>query len=84
MPSFYRTLAGAEIDLLLEIPAHGLWAFDIKRGLSAKPEKGFYIACGDLKPHRQFLVNSGRERYPIAPGLDAIGVTEMAGMLASL
>jgi predicted AAA+ superfamily ATPase len=84
MPSFYRTLAGAEIDLLLEIPGHGLWAFDIKRGLSAKPEKGFYIACEDLKPHRKFLVNSGRERYPLGRGLEAIGLTEMAGMLASL
>src|SRR5580704_3065677 len=84
MPSFYRTLAGAEIDLLLEIPGHGLWAFDIKRGLSAKPEKGFYIACEDLKPRRRFLVNSGRERYPIGPGLEAIGLAEMAGMLASL
>lgn len=84
MPSFYRTLAGAEIDLLLETPGHGLWAFDIKRGLSAKPEKGFHIACEDLKPHRQFLVNSGRERYPLGPGLEAIGLAEMAGMLASL
>lgn len=84
IPGFYRTAAGAEIDLLLEIPGHGLWAFDIKRGLSAKPEKGFYVACEDLKPQHRFLVNSGRGRHPISPGLDAIGLVEMAGMLASL
>jgi uncharacterized protein len=30
---FYRTAAGAEIDLLLQIPGGGLWAVDIKRGL---------------------------------------------------
>ena len=84
MASFYRTAAGAEIDLLLEIPGHGLWALEIKRGLSAKPEKGFYLACEDLKPNRQFLVNSGAERYPIGTGLEAIGLAEMAGMLANL
>jgi len=32
--SFYRTAAGAEIDLLLEIPSHGLWAIEIKRSLA--------------------------------------------------
>ncbi len=84
VPSFYRTAAGAEIDLVLEIPGHGLWALEIKRGLSAKPEKGFHIACEDLKPKRRFLVNSGSERYPIGPGLDAIGLVEMARMLAGL
>jgi uncharacterized protein len=84
IPSFYRTAAGAEIDLLLEIPGRGLWAFDIKRSLAAKPEKGFHLAVGDLKPDRRFLVNSGSERYPIAAGLDAIGLAEMASVLTHL
>jgi predicted AAA+ superfamily ATPase len=82
--SFYRTAAGAEIDLILEIPGHGLWALEIKRGLSAKPEKGFYLACKDLKPQQRFLVNSGSERYPIGSGLDAIGLTQMARILSDL
>jgi predicted AAA+ superfamily ATPase len=78
MRSFYRTAAGGEIDLVLEIPGHGRWAFDIKRSRSAKPEKGFYLAVQDLKPDRQFLVNSGSERYPMTDGLEAIGLAEMA------
>jgi predicted AAA+ superfamily ATPase len=84
IPGFYRTAAGAEIDLVLEIPGHGLWALEIKRSLSAKPAKGFYLACEDLKPQHRFLVNSGSERYPISPGLDAIGLVQMASILASL
>jgi uncharacterized protein len=84
IPSFYRTAAGAEIDLVLEAPGHGLWALEIKRGLSPRPEKGFHLACEDLKPDRKFLVNSGRDRYPIGHGPDAIGLVEMAGLLASL
>lgn len=84
IPSFYRTAAGAEIDLILEIPGHGMWALEIKRSLSAKPEKGFYLACEDLKPQHRFLVVSGNERYPINPGFDAIGLTDMARLLAAL
>jgi len=61
---FYRTSAGAEIDLVLEIPGHGVWAIDIKRGLSTKPEKGFHIACDDVKPARRLAVNGGTDRYP--------------------
>ena len=80
---FYRTAAGAEIDLLLEIPGHGLWAVDIKRGLSARPEKGFFIACEDLKPARRFVVNSGNERYPVAEGTEAIGLRDLASELAA-
>ena len=35
MASFYRTAAGAEIDLVLEMPGkRGLWAIEIKRSLS--------------------------------------------------
>jgi predicted AAA+ superfamily ATPase len=82
--SFYRTSAGAEIDLVLEIPGNGLWAIEIKRGLAARPEKGFHIACEDLKPARRFLVNAGEDRYPISKNLEAIGLKELATMLAAL
>jgi predicted AAA+ superfamily ATPase len=84
VPLFYRTGAGAEVDLLLEIPKHGLWAIEIKLGLSARPRKGFFIACDDLKPKRRFIVNSGTERNPINAETESIGVHELAGMLAAL
>jgi hypothetical protein len=83
-PLFYRTSAGAEVDLLLEIPKHGLWAIDIKRGLSARPEKGFFVACEDLKPARRFVVNSGSERRAVNKDTEAIGLHELAAMLGKL
>jgi uncharacterized protein len=82
--SFYRTAAGAEIDLVLEIPGQGLWAIEVKRSLSGRPEKGFYIACQDLKPAKQFVVNSGLEPYPIDANTVAIGVPALARMLLAL
>jgi hypothetical protein len=81
---FFRTAAGAGIDLLLEIPAHGLWAIEIKRSLSGRPGKGFYIACEDLRPDRRFVVNSDKGNYPIDSEITAIGVHELAEMLADL
>lgn len=84
IPSFYRTAAGAEIDLLLEIPGHGLWAIEIKGSLSGRPEKGFYIASEDLQPDRRFVVNAGLEEYPIDQGILAIGVSGLARLLRAL
>ena len=82
--SFYRTVAGAEIDLLLELPGGALWAIEIKRSLSARPEKGFHIACEDLKPDKRFVVNAGLEQYPVGAQTTAIGLPGIAKMLHAL
>jgi uncharacterized protein len=82
LASFYRTAAGAEIDLVLELPGRpGVWAIEIKRGLTASPGKGFHNARGDLRPARSFVVYAGEQRYPIAEGVEAIGLREMAAVL---
>lgn len=81
LANFYRTAAGAEIDLVLELPGGKLWAIEIKRGLTAKPRRGFHSAREDLKPDRSFVIYSGEERYPVAEDIEAIGLREMAEML---
>jgi predicted AAA+ superfamily ATPase len=84
-PAFYRTAAGAEIDLILELGGkNGLWAIEIKRALSARPTRGFYQAREDIAPHRSFVVHAGHERYPLGPGIEAIGILELARELAAL
>jgi len=83
--SFYRTAAGAEMDLVLELGGRqGMWAIEIKRGLTAKPERGFYHALDDLKPNRAFVVYSGNERYPLAQSVEAINLRAIAEELAAL
>lgn len=84
VPMFYRTAGGAEIDLVLEIPSHGLWAIEIKRGLSAKAGKGFFQACEDLKPNKRFIVNAGTDRWGIGEDMEAIGAMAMAEILGTL
>ena len=82
LASFYRTAAGAEIDLLLEMPNQELWAIEIKRGLAPKLERGFHQAREDLKPDRCFVVYSGDERYPRAEGVEVIGLEELCRAVA--
>ena len=63
---------------------HGLWAIEIKRGLTARPEKGFFLACEDLTPTRRFIVNSGAERRAVSADLEVIGLAELARILSAL
>ena len=81
--SFYRTATGAEIDLILELPGNHHWAIEIKRGLAPKLEKGFYIACEDLKPDRTFVVYFGTDRYPKGEGIEVTGLRQLAEELTS-
>jgi predicted AAA+ superfamily ATPase len=79
--SFYRTAAGAEIDLVLDMPGRGRWAIEIKRGLAARPEKGFHFACEEVRPDRRFIVYPGEGSYPASAEVEVIGVREIAEML---
>ena len=81
--AFYRTTAGAEIDLVLDLPGGERWAIEIKFGLAPSPGRGFHQAREDVRPNRTFVVYSGSERYPIAEDAEAIGVKELAAELAA-
>lgn len=82
--SFYRTAAGAEIDLLLTLPGDVLWAVEIKRGSAPKVGRGFHQACADLNPVKTFVVYGGKERFPLGSETEAIGLTELATQLCSV
>ena len=84
VPGFYRTSGGAEIDLLLELPGGERWAIEVKRSRAAKPARGFYEACEDLKPAKRFVVHAGLERYPISAEVEAIGLRELSDSLSYL
>jgi len=65
MPSFYRSSAGAEIDLLLTWPDGAHWAIEIKRSTTPKVERGFYNACDDIGPVKKWVVYPGTDTYPL-------------------
>lgn len=68
--NFYRSAAGAEIDLLLTLPGGALWAIEVKRSLAPTLERGFYQACADLNPQRRIVIYPGSESYPLREGIE--------------
>ena len=85
LASFYRTAAGAEIDLVLELPGRTApWAIEIKHSLAPRPTRGFHNALEDLQPEKAFVVYAGAERYPMSREVEVIGVREMAEVLSGL
>lgn len=79
--SFYRTSAGAEIDLVLEMPAGKIWAIEIKSGIRAKPGKGFYNAIEDIGSDRNFIVYAGKDTYPIAKNIEVIPLPDIMQLI---
>ena len=49
----------------------------LARGL----RRGFHLASEDIQPTRAFVVHAGDDRYPVAQGVEGIGVRELAEAL---
>lgn len=80
---YYRTSAGAEIDLVIEYGARKKIAIEIKKSLSPKVSKGFYLGCDDIGATDRFVVYAGDDQYPLAKGINAISLTKMMQLLES-
>ncbi len=75
---FYRTSAGAEIDLVIEHGGGERWAIEIKRSLSARPSRGFHTACRDIGASRALVVHAGEDRFPVSSTTEGIGLRALA------
>ncbi len=80
---YYRTSAGAEMDLVLDLPGGERWAVEIKRGHAPTLGRGFHHACEDLRPHRTFVVYSGDEGYPMPGGVEVVALRALADHLVA-
>ena len=78
---FYRTRAGAEIDLLLLLPGQELWAIEVKRSSAPRVPRGFRIATADVGAARSFIVYPGEETYPLG---DRINATPLPALMRRL
>ena len=71
---FYRTSAGAEIDLLLELELNNYWAIEIKSSKTPNIQKGFHIACEDLKVKRKFVIYTGEDSFSLGNEITAMSL----------
>jgi predicted AAA+ superfamily ATPase len=80
---FYRTAAGAELDLVVEAPS-GRVGIEIKFSASPKPTKGFWQALRDLEIERAFVVAPVQRRYPLAAGVEVLPMWSVESVVGQL
>jgi len=79
-PYFYRTAAGAEVDLLIDRPGRNPIAIEIKFSASPKPSRGFWSALADTQA-QGWICAPVTESYPLAQGVNVLPVTELHRIL---
>jgi uncharacterized protein len=81
--SFYRTAAGAELDVVVEHRAKKI-GFEVKFSSAPKVTKGFWQACTDVGVHHTYIVAPVREGWPFAQNVDVISPVAIGQVLQSM
>ena len=71
---FYRTAAGAEIDLVVDGPGGRRFAVEIKRSTAPSLSKGFRHGSQDLEIEEGIVVYPGDETFSLSSGVHAMGI----------
>ena len=74
--SFYRTAAGAELDMVIETGRKKI-GVEIKFSTAPKVTKGFWQACEDVGVAHAYVVAPVREGWPMAPNVDVVSPLEL-------
>ena len=74
---FYRTAAGAEIDLVIKMPNAEVWAVEIKYGAAPKLGKHFNQTCKDVGATRKYVVYGGNDAFPIGNDVQMISLPKL-------
>ncbi len=69
--SFYRTAAGAEMDLVVTLGSRRI-GYEIKLSNAPTPGKGFWHACDDLAVEQAYVVAPVTEPYPLADKVEVV------------
>jgi len=78
---FYRSSGGAEVDLIIALRPDELWAVEIKRSLSPKVSKGYYLACEELQVKRRFLVYPGEDSWFTASDTQVTSLSQLMRLI---
>lgn len=80
---FYRTSAGAEIDLVLEWGGKERWAVEIKRSSAPTVSKGFHLGSADIGATRRIVVHAGDETHPLGANVEALTLADTLNALSA-
>ena len=70
------------MDLVIDHPSGERLAIEVKRSLTPALSKGFHQARADLALQHRFVEIPREGRLALAPGIDAVGLTELTTEMA--
>lgn len=80
---FYRTSAGAEIDLVIKMPSSEIWAVEIKHGVAPKLGKHYSQTCGDVDATKKYVVYGGDDEFPVGDDVTVISLPKIMDKIQS-
>lgn len=80
-PYFYRTSAGAEVDLVVVKGDKPVLCIEVKLSLSPLPAQGFFNAMNDLNCKEGIIVYPGEDTYSIKHNVKVIPFTKLPNYL---
>lgn len=80
--AFYRTVAGAELDLVVQEGSKKI-GYEVKFSSAPKVSKGFWQACEDVGVDKAYVLAPVREGWQMADNVQVIGPHEVAATLGT-
>ena len=80
---FYRTAAGAEVDLVIKMPSSEIWAIEIKYGLAPKLGKHYSQICDDVGATHKYILYGGDDEFPVGKNVKIISLSGLMKRLRS-
>jgi uncharacterized protein len=81
--AFYRTAAGAELDLVVSRGKRRI-GFEMKLSAAPRPQRGFWNALEDLGVHEAYILAPVQEGFPLATSVRVISPLELPSVLGQL
>jgi predicted AAA+ superfamily ATPase len=80
---FYRTAAGAEIDLVIIMPSSEIWAVEIKHGVAPKFGKHYSQTCDDVGAIHKYILYGGDDEFSVGSDVKFISLARLMSKLQS-
>ncbi|MCY4524139.1 MAG: DUF4143 domain-containing protein, partial [Halobacteriovoraceae bacterium] len=81
---FYRTSAGAEIDIIVKISSNEIWAVEIKSTTVPQVKKHFHQTCKDIKATHKYIVYGGDDEFSIGKNTKVVSLKKFMEKLARI
>jgi predicted AAA+ superfamily ATPase len=80
--SFYRTAAGAELDVVVET-GRETTGFELKFSSAPKVSKGFWQACEDIGVHKAYVVAPVQEGWTLPNNVQVVSPLDIPRLLSN-